>query len=83
MTKIRTHTFGTPANTASNPHACIQVQVPCVASLHVHIQPEGVRLGIDLVREGWVFKFLQRLARADAPAIGFDADEGRWMVMGL
>lgn len=49
----------------------------------MHVQPEGVRLGINLVREGGVFEFFQRLARADAPAIGFDADESRRMIMGL
>ena len=81
--KTRNHTFSTPANTAPNPHARVQVQVSGVASLHMHVQSEGVRLGINLVREGGVFEFFQRLARADAPAISFDADESRRMVMGL
>lgn len=82
-TKTQNHTFGAPTNTTPNPHAGVQVQVPSVASLHVHVQSKGIRLRIDLVREGWVFEFLQRLTRADAPTIGFDADEGRRVVMGL
>lgn len=59
------------------------MEVPGVASLHVHVQAEGVRLGINLVRKSWIFKFLQRLARADAPAIGFHANEGRRVIVGL
>lgn len=56
--KKEKRTFSTPADTTADPHASIEVQISRVASLHVHIETEGVRFWIDLVSEGGVFKFL-------------------------
>ncbi len=43
-------TFSTPPNAASYPHACIQMQVSGIPSLHVYIKPEAVSLGVNLIR---------------------------------
>ncbi len=43
-------TFSTPPDATSYPHACIQMQVSGISSLHVYIEPEAVGLGINLIR---------------------------------
>ena len=43
-------TFSTPPDATSYPHACIQMQVSGIPSLHVYIKPEAVSLGVNLIR---------------------------------
>ena len=43
-------TFSTPPNTTSYPHACIQVQVSVIPSLHMYVKPEAVSLWVNLIR---------------------------------
>ena len=76
-------TFSTPPNATSYPHACIQMQVPGISSLHVYIQPEAVGLWVNLIRLCRVIQLLEHVAWANAPPFVLDADVGRRMVMGL
>ncbi len=59
------------------------MQIPRVPRLHVHKQAETVALRIHLVRDGRVLQLLEDLARADAPSLGLDGDEGGGVVVRL
>lgn len=59
------------------------MEVTGIASLHMDIETEGVRLGIHLVCNSRVFELLQDIARTDPPSLGFDGDVCRGVVMGL
>ena len=43
-------TFSAPPNATSYPHACIQMQVSGIPSLHVYVKPEAVSLWVNLIR---------------------------------
>ena len=59
------------------------MEVTGIASLHVDIETEGVRLGVHLVCNSRVFELLQDIAGADAPSLRFNSDVRRRVVMGL
>lgn len=76
-------TFSAATNTTANPHARVQVQVPRIARLHVNVESEGVRLGVDLIRLRGIIQFFQRLPRPDAPSFIPNRDVCRRVVVGL
>lgn len=59
------------------------MQIPRIARLHPHEQPETVQLRVDLVRLGGFFQLLEHVARTDAPAFVLDGDVGGRVVVGL
>lgn len=59
------------------------MQIPPVARLHTDVDAITVQLGVDLVGLCGIHQFLQHVARADAPALGFDRDVGGWVVVRL
>ena len=46
----RSLAFSAPPNATSYPHACVQMQVSGITSLHVYVKPEDVGLGVNLIR---------------------------------
>ena len=76
-------TLSAPAHSAPNPHPGVQVQVPSISRLHVHIQPERVGLGVDFVRLGRILELFQNLPWTDSPAFCPNGDECGRVVVGL
>ena len=77
------HTFSAATNTTTNPHACIQVQIPRVTGLHVDIESERVGLGVDLICLSRVIQFFQGLPRPNTPSFISDRDVCRRVVVRL
>jgi hypothetical protein len=71
------------ANSASNPHASVEMEIPCVSGLHVNVEPEGITFGIDLVGLGRIIKLFQYVSGPDTPAFSSDSDKCGRMVVGL
>lgn len=59
------------------------MQIPPIPRLHTDINAITIQLGIDLVRLCGIHEFFQDVARADAPALGFDGDVGGGVVVRL
>ena len=77
------HTFRTSPQTASNPHASVQMQVSWITRLHGDVHAEGVRLGVHFIGFGRALELLQHVAWANAPAVVLDCDVSGWVVVGL